>query len=78
MTVTVRTVELRAVRRVLDSYVLGYSLYQVCEPEVQPQLQRSASEIRRAPVQIGGLTGTVTVSTKAHWQPHSPASEKGF
>ncbi len=45
-------------RRVLDSYhVFGWSLYQVCE------VQRSASEIHRAPVQIG-LTGTVKVSTK--------------
>ncbi len=45
------------VRRVLDSYVFGWSLYQVCE------VQRSSSEIRRAPVQTG-LTGTPTVSTK--------------
>ena len=37
------------------------------------EVQRSASEIRRAPVQIG-LTGTLTVSTKVQ----SYQVEKGF
>jgi hypothetical protein len=66
--------ELRAVRRVvLDSYVLGssWSLYQVCE------VQRSASEIHRAPVQVQiGLTGTVTVSTKVQSCQWKKVSEK--
>jgi hypothetical protein len=64
-------VEHRAVRRVLDSYVFGYSLYQVCE------VQRSASEIHRAPAQIG-LTGTLTVSTKVRSWEKDCSSGKGF